>query len=140
MSEPPSSPPSAQSSVEDALAWYKAQYELLEQELSEFQASSKELEAELEKDLDAADKRERSLRQKAEELSYEVEEWKVCPFVETSSIRRPAGLTQPFVEEIQGVKSRGKRSAEHARERDYEPPRRKQDAPAKTARHRGGQR
>ena len=50
MSEPPSSPPRAGTSVEDALAWYKAQYEVLEGELSEFQASSKELEAELEKD------------------------------------------------------------------------------------------
>ena len=64
--------------MENALAWYKAQYEVLEGELSEFQASSKELEAELEKDLDAADKRERALREKAEGLSYEVEEWKVC--------------------------------------------------------------
>lgn len=77
MAEPPSSPPSAEASAEDALTWYKAQYELLEHELSEFQASSKELEAELEKDLDAADKRERALQEKAEALSYEVEEWKV---------------------------------------------------------------
>ncbi|AEO68715.1 uncharacterized protein THITE_2118294 [Thermothielavioides terrestris NRRL 8126] len=76
MSEPPSSPPRPGASVEDALAWYKAQYEALEAELSEFQASSKELEAELEKDLDAADKRERALLQKAEGLAYEVEEWK----------------------------------------------------------------
>ncbi|KAK5659648.1 hypothetical protein OQA88_856 [Cercophora sp. LCS_1] len=76
MAEPPSSPPSAESSAEDALAWYKSQYELLEHELSEFQTSSKELEAELEKDLDAADKRERALQEKAESLSYEVEEWK----------------------------------------------------------------
>ncbi|KAK4223647.1 nuclear distribution protein nude 1 [Podospora fimiseda] len=76
MSEPPSSPPTAATSTADALAWYKAQYELLEQELSEFQASSKELEAELEKDLDAADKRERALQKKAEALKYEVEEWK----------------------------------------------------------------
>lgn len=63
--------------MEDALAWYKTQYEVLEAELSEFQASSKELEAELEQDLDAADKRERALRQKAEGLTFEVEEWKV---------------------------------------------------------------
>jgi chromosome segregation ATPase len=77
MSELPSSPLSAGASTEEQLAWYKAQYELLEHELSEFQASSKELEAELEKDLDAADKRERALRQKAEGLNYEVEEWKV---------------------------------------------------------------
>lgn len=78
MAEPPSSPPSDNTSAEDALAWYKSQYEQLEHELSEFQASSKELEAELEKDLDAADKRERGLREKAEELNFEVEEWKVC--------------------------------------------------------------
>lgn len=77
MAEPASSPPSGNTRIEDALAWYKSQYEQLEAELSEFQASSKELEAELEKDLDAADKRERSLQQKAEGLTYEVEEWKV---------------------------------------------------------------
>lgn len=77
MAEPPSSPPTENASIEDALAWYKSQYEQLEHELSEFQASSKELEAELEKDLDAADKRERELREKAEELNFEVEEWKV---------------------------------------------------------------
>ncbi|KAK4098980.1 hypothetical protein N658DRAFT_487965 [Parathielavia hyrcaniae] len=76
MSEPPSSPPREGASIQDALAWYKSQYEVLESELSEFQASSKELEAELEKDLEAADKRERALRQKAEDCKYEVEEWK----------------------------------------------------------------
>ncbi len=78
MAEPPSSPPTGDTSAEDALAWYKSQYEQLEQELAEFRESSKELEAELEKDLDAADKRERSLREKAEALEFEVEEWKVC--------------------------------------------------------------
>lgn len=77
MAEPPSSPPSADANPEDALSWYKSQYEQLEHELSEFQASSKELEAELEKDLDAADKRERALQEKAESLAYEVDEWKV---------------------------------------------------------------
>lgn len=77
MSELPSSPLSAGASTEEALAWYKSQYEQLERELSEFRTSSEELEAELEKDLDAADKRERALRQKVEGLNYEVEEWKV---------------------------------------------------------------
>lgn len=76
----PGSPLSKNATTEEALAWYKSQYEELEQELKEFQQSSKELEAELEKDLDAADKRERALQQKAEGLSYEVEEWKVCSF------------------------------------------------------------
>lgn len=74
----PGSPLAKNATTEEALAWYKSQYEELEQELKEFQQSSKELEAELEKDLDAADKRERALQQKAEGLSYEVEEWKVC--------------------------------------------------------------
>ncbi len=59
------------------MAWYKSQYEQLELELSDFQASSKELEAELERDLDAADKRERALQERAETLNFEVEEWKV---------------------------------------------------------------
>ncbi|CAK7201523.1 NADH:ubiquinone oxidoreductase [Sporothrix eucalyptigena] len=76
MAEPPSSPPSGDTSTEDALSWYKAQYEQLETELVDFRESSRELEAELEKDLDAADKRERSLRDKADSLQYEVDEWK----------------------------------------------------------------
>ncbi|OAA55535.1 nuclear distribution protein nudE [Niveomyces insectorum RCEF 264] len=76
MAEPPSSPPSGDTSTEDALMWYKSQYEQLEHELAEFRESSRELEGELEKDLDAADKRERALREKAETLDFEVEEWK----------------------------------------------------------------
>ena len=53
MDEPPSSPPTDLSSPESALAYYKSQYEQLEHELAEFQASSQELEAELEKDVEA---------------------------------------------------------------------------------------
>lgn len=87
MAEPPSSPPTDLSAPEDALAYYKAQYEQLEQELSEFQESSKELEAELEKDVEAAEKRERALKEKAESLSFEVDEWKVC------SVLRVCGVT-----------------------------------------------
>lgn len=59
------------------MTWYKNQYEQLAVELAEFRESSHELEAELEKDLEAADKRERSLREKAEALQFEVDEWKV---------------------------------------------------------------
>ncbi|KAI9055427.1 hypothetical protein LZ554_000381 [Drepanopeziza brunnea f. sp. 'monogermtubi'] len=76
MEEPPSSPPTDLSTPEEALAYYKSQYEQLESELSEFQASSQELEAELEKDVEAAEKRERVLQEKAESLRFEVEEWK----------------------------------------------------------------
>ena len=74
---PVSSPPSATTSQEDALTYYKSQYEQLEAELADFQASSRDLEAELEKDVEAAEKRERHLQEKVESLSFEVEEWKV---------------------------------------------------------------
>ena len=50
MAEPPSSPPSASATAEDALTWYKSQYEHLESELADFRESSRELERELEKD------------------------------------------------------------------------------------------
>lgn len=75
--EPPSSPAVHGSSLEEELAYYKAQYEQLEVELQEFQASSRELEAELEKDVEASEKRERQLKEKVEGLGFEVEEWKV---------------------------------------------------------------
>ncbi|PHH92823.1 hypothetical protein CDD83_4732 [Cordyceps sp. RAO-2017] len=76
MAEPPSSPPSEAASAEDALSWYKSQYELLESELAEFRESSRELEQELEKDIERAEKQERVLQEKAEALRFEVEEWK----------------------------------------------------------------
>ncbi|CCE32911.1 hypothetical protein E4U22_006600 [Claviceps purpurea] len=76
MAEPPSSPPSEATNPTDALSWYKSQYELLESELAEFRESSRELEQELEKDIDRAEKQERSLKEKAETLQFEVEEWK----------------------------------------------------------------
>ncbi|KAI9679637.1 MAG: NADH:ubiquinone oxidoreductase [Trizodia sp. TS-e1964] len=76
LDDTPSSPPTVSTSPELALAYYKGQYELLETELAEFQASSRELEAELEKDVDAAEKRERQLKEKLEGMGFEVEEWK----------------------------------------------------------------
>jgi Skp family chaperone for outer membrane proteins len=72
----PSSPPKG-ANLQEELAYYKTQYEQVELELQEFQNSSKELEAELEKDIEESEKRERSLREKAEALGFEVEEWKV---------------------------------------------------------------
>lgn len=77
MDSVPSSPYRHGASVEEELAYYKAQYEQLELELQEFQASSKELEAELEKDVEASEKRERKLKERVEGLGFEVEEWKV---------------------------------------------------------------
>lgn len=83
----PTSPPNELSSPEEALKWYKKQYEQLCDELAEFRESSHELEAELEKDLDAADKRQRELERKAESLQFEVDEWKVCSFYPTTQLR-----------------------------------------------------
>lgn len=77
VSDFPSSPTGGEAALEDQVAWYKSQYEQLETELAEFRVSSQELEQELEKDLEGAEKRENSLREKAESLNYEVDEWKV---------------------------------------------------------------
>lgn len=65
-------------SLEEQLAYYKAQYEQLEQELQEFQASSKELEAELEKDVEASELRERKLKDQTADYESQVAEWRVC--------------------------------------------------------------
>ena len=78
MAEPPSSPPTETATAEEALSWYKSQYEQLELELADFRESSRELEQELERDIEQAEKRERALQEKAESLNYEVDEWKVC--------------------------------------------------------------
>ena len=79
----PSSPPSGRwDSMQEELEYYKLQYETLELELHEFQTSSKELEAELERDVEESEKRERKLQEKAERLGFEVEEWKVRSTVE----------------------------------------------------------
>ncbi|KAK4996693.1 NADH:ubiquinone oxidoreductase [Elasticomyces elasticus] len=76
MAESTLSPLRAGATLEEELAYYKAQYEQLEVELQEFQASSKELEAELEKDVEASEKRERKLKEQVEGLGFEVDEWK----------------------------------------------------------------
>ena len=115
MAEPPSSPPSDLTSPEDAIAYYKAQYELLENELADFQASSQELEAELEKDVEAAEKRERVLQEKAESLGFEVEEWKVC---QTSKCSFDL-LLMMIIDQIQAIKNRGKFGAECVAEGDH---------------------
>jgi Skp family chaperone for outer membrane proteins len=72
----PSSPPKGVSLIEE-VNYYKSQYQQVELELQEFQTSSKELEAELEKDIEESENRERRLREKAEQLAFEVDEWKV---------------------------------------------------------------
>ena len=80
----PSSPAPKGASLEEELAYYKAQYEQLEAELQDFQASSRELEAELEKDIETAEKRERGLQEKVDSLRFEVDEWKVSHILNIS--------------------------------------------------------
>ena len=70
------SSPAPGASPEESLKFYKTQYEFLEAELADFQASSKDLEAELERDIEQAEKRERKLKEQAEDLRYQVDEWK----------------------------------------------------------------
>ncbi|KAJ5151177.1 Nuclear distribution protein nudE [Penicillium canariense] len=64
--------------VEDkhTIEYYKAQYESIQEELHDFQLSSTELEAEMEKEMEDKEKRERQLREKVDNLRYEVDEWK----------------------------------------------------------------
>lgn len=71
-----SSPLRPGASRDEELEYYKRQYEQLETDLADYQASSKELEEQLEKDVDAAEKNERKLREQVERLNFEVDEWK----------------------------------------------------------------
>ncbi|KAK5701418.1 NADH:ubiquinone oxidoreductase [Elasticomyces elasticus] len=71
-----SSPLRPGATVEQELDFYKSQYAALEADLSDFQASSKELEEQLERDIEAAEKNERKLKEQVERLNFEVEEWK----------------------------------------------------------------
>lgn len=114
MAEPPSSPPSEATSSEDALSWYKAQYEMLESELAEFRESSRELEQELEKDIERAEKQERVLQEKADTLRFEVEEWKVSLLGPTRPSRVLTPATHPKAQ-VQGGQGRGRRRAKRAR-------------------------
>ena len=71
-----SSPLRPGASLQEELDYYKKQYEQLETDLSDFQASSKELEEQLERDIENAEKSERKLKEQVEKLAFEVEEWK----------------------------------------------------------------
>jgi hypothetical protein len=137
MAEPPSSPPSGDASAEDSLAWYKNQYEQLAVELAEFRESSGELEAELEKDLEAADKRERQLRERAEGLQFEVDEWKVRDMPRHNSPPSTHRLTARALRigEMQKGQGRGEHGPDQSGKGDYDPPRHQPDHAAQAARH-----
>lgn len=146
MGEPPSSPLAAGASTEETLAWYKAQYEQLEQELAEFRDSSRELESELEKDIDAAEKRERVLKEKAESLNYEVDEWKVCATTDAEDTLLlafaclHASANTCRAEEIPRVQERGEHSAELSREGNHKVAGDDSDRTVQATRYRGRKR
>ncbi|KAJ8607138.1 hypothetical protein MRB53_040491 [Persea americana] len=71
-----SSPQRGEGTLQEQLDWYKVQYAQLETDLADFQASSKELEEQLEKDVETAEKNERKWKAQVEKLNFEVEEWK----------------------------------------------------------------
>ena len=90
LTEGASSPaPGGFKTLQEEIGYYKKQYEHLESELQDFQASSRELEVEMEKDIEASEKREKDLKQKVEGLRYEVDEWKVSD----SFTRQPRSIT-----------------------------------------------
>lgn len=132
-SEEPIKPSSAGTIASDqGASYYKTQYEQLEAELADFQASSRELEAELERDIEAAEKRERQLQEKIESLGYEVEEWKVrtelcIPSLSFLNIQAHSSRT---VDQIQAIKDRSKQRPDFSRERDHSTQRKQQDTAA----------
>ncbi|KAI7367017.1 hypothetical protein KC328_g18366, partial [Hortaea werneckii] len=71
-----SSPLRPGASMEEELDYYKKQYEQLETDLADFQASSKDLEEQLERDIETAERNEHKLKGQVEKLNYQVEEWK----------------------------------------------------------------
>ena len=77
-----SSPLRPGASRDEELEYYKRQYEQLETDLADYQASSRELEDQLEKDVDAAEKNERTL----ERAGYEIKRGESTPEVPDQTI------------------------------------------------------
>jgi predicted RNase H-like nuclease (RuvC/YqgF family) len=91
-------------SDEAAIAHYRsrcsalqAQLAAAEQDILEFTESSKELQAELEGELERMDKAEKGMRRELEDARNEKEEWKVRLFCARGPKQlERAGLTAPF--------------------------------------------
>lgn len=81
----------------------------------EFRISSQELEAELEKDAEIAEGKERIWREKAEGLGFEVEEWKVCRDLISYTLDSPwANII--CSDQTQASKGRGKHCTKYVTE------------------------
>jgi len=88
----PSTPPSFDN-INDELAYYKDHAETIELELAEtkfaleeFQLSSKELEEELEKEIDSTERRYNEIKIRNEAMRQEVEDWKVRMLNDSSPV------------------------------------------------------
>ncbi|KAK5674681.1 NADH:ubiquinone oxidoreductase [Elasticomyces elasticus] len=105
-----SSPLRPNATIEQELSFYKSQYAALEADLSDFQASSKELEEQLERDIEAAEKNERKLKEQVERLNFEVEEWKSKHRHAKEEAGRVQGVLQKEVtvlrEKVRGLEGR----------------------------------
>jgi hypothetical protein len=119
-----SSPAPKGLSVDEELQYYKTQYEQMEADLQDFQASSRELELELERDIEASELRERQLKEKVDNFSFEVEEWKVCDVPVDCTWAQRLTVTG----KAQAGKGRGQRRPKHTSERDHHIARRQSDA------------
>jgi chromosome segregation ATPase len=70
-------PPKDFSSTQDEKDWYKEQYQVLLEGTQEYQEASKEIEAQLESDLEHSEARVRQFQEKYENAQFEVDEWRV---------------------------------------------------------------
>ena len=129
-------------SLEEELAYYKAQYETLEVELQEFQSSSKELEAELERDVEESEKRDRKLQEKAEKLGFEVEEWKVRGSFRHNKahVHHLRAMANNVIDKVQAEQDRGEQRAKHAAKGNHRPARKPTRSADATARYRSPKR
>lgn len=127
---------SSRSSRED-VEKYKTLCEQLEAELADFQNSSRELEQELEKDIEASEKRERQLKEKVDNLRYEVDEWKVWCRQSAANRNQEAHQRE---DQMQAVQNRIQHRAQQPSEGDHFSSRHEPHFDFEAARHRGCER
>ncbi|OQO06028.1 hypothetical protein B0A48_08616 [Cryoendolithus antarcticus] len=63
-------------SLQDQVDFWKSQHDALQSDLADFQSASKDIEEQLEKDIESAEKSERKLKEQIESLNFQVDEWR----------------------------------------------------------------
>lgn len=71
-----SSPLRPGASLQEERDYWKSQFEQLQTDLADFQSASKDIEEQLEKDIEAAERSERKLKEQVESLNFQVDEWR----------------------------------------------------------------